>query len=128
MTVCPPVVSQYAAIAAFCDESVAELESHVRRYAVNRSLLLEALPELGFNDLAPADGAFYVYADIAHRTNDSQKWCTELLDATGVAVVPVLILIPHVEIKLSECLSPDRPKTSRLRSNGCAESEYRPRW
>lgn len=88
LTVCPPVVSQYAAIAAFCDESVAELESHVRRYAVNRSLLLEALPELGFNDLAPADGAFYVYADIAHRTNDSQKWCTELLDATGVAVVP----------------------------------------
>ncbi|WP_026306350.1 pyridoxal phosphate-dependent aminotransferase [Smaragdicoccus niigatensis] len=88
LTVCPPTVSQYAAIAAFTPESIAELDGHVRRYAVNRDLLLRGLPELGFRDLAPADGAFYIYADIAHRTNNSAKWCADLLDATGVAIVP----------------------------------------
>ncbi|MCE5290241.1 MAG: pyridoxal phosphate-dependent aminotransferase [Nocardiaceae bacterium] len=88
LTVCPPTVSQYAAIAAFTPESIAELDGHVRRYAVNRDLLLRGLPDLGFRDLAPADGAFYIYADIAHRTNNSAKWCADLLEATGVAIVP----------------------------------------
>lgn len=88
MTVCPPTVSQYAAIAAFTDQSVAELDAHVARYAVNRDLLLTGLPELGFADLAPADGAFYVYADIGALTADSTAWCSRLLQATGVALAP----------------------------------------
>jgi len=58
MTVCPPAISQYAAVAAFTDESKAELDAHVRRYAVNREVLLRGLPEIGITDLAPADGAF----------------------------------------------------------------------
>lgn len=88
MTVCPPAISQYAAVHAFGAEAKAELDSHVARYAANRQLLLTGLPKIGITELAPADGAFYVYADIAHLTDDSMRWCTEVLDATGVALAP----------------------------------------
>ncbi len=87
-TICPPVLSQYAAIAAFTPESYAELDGHVARYAGNRAVLLEGLPRLGIDRLAPADGAFYVYADIGHLTDDSYSWCLRLLDETGVATAP----------------------------------------
>jgi aspartate/methionine/tyrosine aminotransferase len=87
-TICPPVLSQYAAIAAFTPESYAELDGHVARYATNRELLLTGLPALGIDKLAPADGAFYVYADIAHLTDDSHAWCLRLLEETGVATAP----------------------------------------
>ncbi len=87
-TICPPVLSQYAALAAFTAESYAELDGHVSRYAANRAILLEGLPRLGIDRLAPADGAFYVYADIAHLTDDSYGWCHRLLTETGVAVAP----------------------------------------
>ncbi len=88
LTICPPAVSQYAAVAAFTEESYAELDSHVHRYRINRDLLLRGLPELGLGDLAPADGAFYAYADIGHLTDDSTAWCAELLKETGVALAP----------------------------------------
>ncbi len=87
-TICPPALSQYAALAAFTPESYAELDGHVARYAENRRLLLEGLPRLGLDKLAPADGAFYVYADIGHLTDDSYAWCLRLLDETGVATAP----------------------------------------
>ncbi|MBU3061156.1 pyridoxal phosphate-dependent aminotransferase [Nocardia sp. NEAU-G5] len=88
MTVCPPAVSQYAAVHAFDPESRRELDGHVRRYARNRALLLEGLPKLGITELAPADGAFYAYADIAHLTDDSTRWCADVLAHTGVALAP----------------------------------------
>ncbi|MGB2947742.1 MAG: pyridoxal phosphate-dependent aminotransferase [Rhodococcus sp. (in: high G+C Gram-positive bacteria)] len=88
MTVCPPAISQVAAIAAFTEASRAELDGHVRRYAVNRRILLDGLTAAGVTDLAPADGAFYAYADIAHLTDDSLAWCEEALARTGVAVAP----------------------------------------
>lgn len=88
MTVCPPAISQYAAIEAFSAESKVELDSHVRRYATNRELLLTGLPLLGITELAPADGAFYAYAHIGHLTDDSTAWCSDLLARTGVALAP----------------------------------------
>ncbi|MDQ2710177.1 MAG: pyridoxal phosphate-dependent aminotransferase [Actinomycetota bacterium] len=87
-TVCPPALPQYAALAAFDPASIAEVDGHVARYAVNRALLLDGLPRLGIEKLAPADGAFYVYADVRHLTGDSMVFCRELLAATGVAVAP----------------------------------------
>ncbi|MGO4255156.1 pyridoxal phosphate-dependent aminotransferase [Marmoricola sp. RAF53] len=87
-TICPPVLSQYAALAAFTPESYAELDGHVTRYAGNRALLLEGLPRLGIDRLAPADGAFYVYADVRHLTDDSYAWCHDTLAGTGVAMAP----------------------------------------
>jgi len=82
----PPTVSQHAGVAAF--DCLDELEANVRRYAENRALLLEALPKAGFTELASADGAFYIYADIGHLTNDSVEFCRRMLAETGVATTP----------------------------------------
>jgi aspartate/methionine/tyrosine aminotransferase len=85
-TICPPTLSQHAAIAAFSEESYAECDSHVARYAENRRILLDGLPGIGLGKLAPADGAFYIYADASHLTDDSMAFCRRMLDETGVAV------------------------------------------
>jgi aspartate/methionine/tyrosine aminotransferase len=87
-TICPPTLAQHAAVAAFTEASYAELDAHVERYAVNRRLLLDGLPTMGIDRLAPADGAFYVYADIGHLTDDSMSLCHRLLAETGVALAP----------------------------------------
>ncbi|MXG89136.1 pyridoxal phosphate-dependent aminotransferase [Nocardioides flavescens] len=87
-TICPPVLAQRACLAAFDDASYAELDGHVERYAANRRLLLDGLPGLGIDRLAPADGAFYVYADVAHLTDDTMAFCHDLLARTGVGIAP----------------------------------------
>lgn len=81
-----PSLSQLAACAAF--ECTEELDENVARYAANRELLLRELPLAGFDRLAPADGAFYLYADVAHLTNDSEAFCRQLLAETGIAIAP----------------------------------------
>jgi aspartate/methionine/tyrosine aminotransferase len=87
-TLCPPALAQHAAVAAFTPESYREVEAHVARYRANRDLLLAGLADLGIDRLAPADGAFYAYADVGHLTDDSMAFCRRLLDDTGLAVVP----------------------------------------
>ncbi len=87
-TICPPVLSQLAAVAAFTPEATDEAENNRRHYAVNRSLLLDGLPRIGIDRLAPTDGAFYVYADVSDFTNDSLAFCSKLLADTGVAIAP----------------------------------------
>jgi len=82
----PPAVSQHAAAAAF--DCQAELDANVARYAQNRELLLAQLPLAGFERLAAAEGAFYLYADITHMTNDSLGFCRRMLTETGVAATP----------------------------------------
>ena len=82
----PPTLSQHAGIKVFdCRD---DLDGFVARYAENRALLLERLPLAGFETLAPAEGAFYIYADIAHMTNDSEEFCRRMLAETGVAATP----------------------------------------
>ncbi|MBI1779680.1 MAG: aminotransferase class I/II-fold pyridoxal phosphate-dependent enzyme [Proteobacteria bacterium] len=82
----PPSLAQLAAVAAFGCR--AELDRNVARYAENRAILLQGLPEAGLDSLAPADGAFYVYADVGRFTNDSEAFCRRLLAETGVAITP----------------------------------------
>ena len=65
-----------------------ELEGHVATYRRNRELLLEALPSLGLEKIAPPDGAFYIYADVGRLTDDSLAFCKQLLSDTGVATAP----------------------------------------
>jgi aspartate/methionine/tyrosine aminotransferase len=84
--IAPPALSQHAAITVF--DCRAELDANVARYARNRALLLEELPKAGFDKLASAEGAFYLYADVAHMTNDSQDFCQRMLAETGVATTP----------------------------------------
>jgi aspartate/methionine/tyrosine aminotransferase len=81
-----PTLSQFAALAAF--DGTEELEAHVRRYRVNRDLLLAGLPKAGFDHLTRPTGAFYLYADIAHLTNDSVDFCQRMLREAGVAATP----------------------------------------
>jgi len=81
-----PAVSQSAAMAAF-DETLG-LDELVRGYRRNRDLLLSELPKMGLRDIAPPDGAFYLYADISHITNDSLSFCQSMLDEIGVAATP----------------------------------------
>ncbi len=90
--ICPPHASQIAALAALdCSD---ELEANRAVYAKNRALMLEGLPKAGFDRIAPPDGAFYVYADVSHLTDDSRVFAAEILDRAGVAVTPGLDFDP----------------------------------
>lgn len=82
----PPTLPQHAALAVFdCRD---ELDANVRRYARNRELLLNGLPEAGFDRLTPPDGAFYLFADVSRLTNDSRTFCSRMLAEAGVAATP----------------------------------------
>ncbi len=90
--ICPPHASQVAALAAMdCHE---ELQANMEVYRANRALMLEGLPKAGFDRIAPPDGAFYVYADVSHITDDSRAFAAEILDQAGVAVTPGLDFDP----------------------------------
>ncbi|MGV8966976.1 MAG: pyridoxal phosphate-dependent aminotransferase [Cellulomonas sp.] len=88
VALCPPALAQHAAVAAFSPAGYAAAEENVAAYAACRELLLARLPELGWTRVAPADGAFYLYADIADSGLDSITWCARLLDEAGVALTP----------------------------------------
>ncbi len=79
-------LSQMAAIYAFdCEE---EIKNIIQKYKINRDILIASLKQMGINNIAPCDGAFYIYADISHLTNDSMLFCKKLLNETGVALTP----------------------------------------
>ncbi|HEX7885363.1 MAG TPA: aminotransferase class I/II-fold pyridoxal phosphate-dependent enzyme [Phenylobacterium sp.] len=81
-----PSLAQHAGLVAMdCRD---ELEGNVATYRRNRELLLEALPSLGLEKIAPPDGAFYIYADVGRLTDDSLSFCKRLLRDTGVATAP----------------------------------------
>jgi aspartate/methionine/tyrosine aminotransferase len=82
----PSAIAQYAALEVM--ECEAELDAVVQDYARNRSLLLEALPAMGIDQLAPAEGGFFIYADLRHLTEDSVAFCRRMLHETGVVAVP----------------------------------------
>jgi len=120
-TVCPPALAQVAALGAFEESSYAQADGHVQRYAVNRGLLLDGLPRLGITRLAPADGAFYVHADVAHLTADSMDLTYRLLADTGVAVAPGLDFDPvdgHRSVRLSFAGSTDDVREALDRIGG----------
>ena len=81
-----PSLAQHAGLAAMDETEV--LEGHVAAYARNRERMLAALPALGLRSIAPPDGAFYIWADIGHLTDDSLAFCEQLLRDTGVATAP----------------------------------------
>ncbi len=90
--ICAPHASQVAALAALdCEE---ELQANLDIYTANRKLMLEGLPRAGFTNIAPPDGAFYVYADVSELTQDSRAFAAEILDRADVAVTPGLDFDP----------------------------------
>ncbi|MET1035475.1 MAG: aminotransferase class I/II-fold pyridoxal phosphate-dependent enzyme [Arthrobacter sp.] len=91
VALCPPAPAQYASIEAFTEESYAEAEGSVEEFARTRDTLLDNLGRLGWGRAAPADGAFYLYADLGDELEgfaDSAEYCSALLEGAGVALVP----------------------------------------
>lgn len=90
LAIAAPTLSQVAACSAFdCHD---ELHRNIERYRGNRQLLLDGLPKAGIDKLAPADGAFYVYANVSELCigdlGDSTALSTHWLDELGVASTP----------------------------------------
>jgi aspartate/methionine/tyrosine aminotransferase len=86
MFISAPHVAQVAAEAAF--DCIPELEANRARYARSRAALLAGLPAAGFDRIAPGDGAFYLWCDVGHLTNDSLEFCARMLDEAGIAATP----------------------------------------
>lgn len=82
----PSAVGQHAAIGALAASE--ELDERVQAFARNREVLLKALPAMGISEIAPPDGAFYLYADISPFGLDAVTFCARLLADTGVAITP----------------------------------------
>lgn len=89
-----PTLSQLAAVAAFSPEASAELDAHVVKYRDNLDLVLSRLPEIGVRQTVIPDGAFYVYPEISHLTDDSKQWALRALDEIGVVVTPGIDFAP----------------------------------
>ncbi|MCF2903731.1 aminotransferase class I/II-fold pyridoxal phosphate-dependent enzyme [Octadecabacter sp. CECT 8868] len=108
MFICPSHASQKLALHAM--ECATDLDVNVDVYRANRALMIEALPKMGLGKFAPPDGAFYVYVDVSDYTDDSVKFCSQVLEKAGVAVTPGLDFDPvegHKWVRLSYARSTD---------------------
>lgn len=90
MFICPPHAAQVAALGALSPEGRAELDRHREIYTRNRQILQDGLRQAGLVNTAPADGAFYIYADVSHLTDDTLAFAARILQEAGVAVTPGL--------------------------------------
>jgi aspartate/methionine/tyrosine aminotransferase len=86
LSISVPTLSQIAAEAAF--EGTEEMEAIKRGYVENRQILIEGLPQAGLSHFLPADGAFYLYADVSRFTADSFEFTKAMLEQAGVAATP----------------------------------------
>ncbi|MCV2891773.1 pyridoxal phosphate-dependent aminotransferase [Lentibacter sp. XHP0401] len=102
MFICAPHASQVAALAAF--DCTDELEANLEVYKANRAMMIAELPKAGLSNFAPPDGAFYIYVDVSHITNDSRALASDILAKAGVAVTPGMDFDPvrgHTTLRLS---------------------------
>jgi aspartate/methionine/tyrosine aminotransferase len=86
LSISVPTLSQIAAEAAF--DGCAEMEEVKRGYLENRRILIEGLPRAGLTKFLPADGAFYLYADVSDFTSDSLAFAGQMLEKAHVAATP----------------------------------------
>ena len=92
ISLCPPAAGQYAAIEAFSDDAYTESDAKVAEFARTRQLVLDNVDRLGWRNAAPADGAFYYYAQpsekiLAHYGN-TVAYAADMLQRAHVAVIP----------------------------------------
>ncbi len=83
-----PSLSQYAALEAFSEENLEELENRAAEFARRGEFLYRELRRLGFGIARKPEGAFYIYADCSKFTGDSYQFALDLLQQEGVAVTP----------------------------------------
>ena len=84
--ICSPHISQVAALEAMSCED--ELSQNLNIYRKNRQIIMDGLQQIGFENFAPPDGAFYFYIDISKYCDDSLSFCNDILDEVGVAITP----------------------------------------
>jgi aspartate/methionine/tyrosine aminotransferase len=92
LSISVPSLSQIAAEAAF--DGAAEMEEIKHGYQENRRILIEGLPKAGLSKFLPADGAFYLYADVSDFTSDSFEFAKQMLEQAHVAATPGLDFDP----------------------------------
>ena len=116
LSISVPTLSQVAAEAAF--EGAAEMEAIKRGYQENRRILIEGLPQAGLDTFLPADGAFYLYADVSKFTSDSFAFAGEMLEKARVAATPGVDFDPvhgHRFIRFSYARSADEMREAVAR-------------
>jgi aspartate/methionine/tyrosine aminotransferase len=86
LSISVPTLSQIAAEAAFAERD--QMETVKRGYEANRNILIEGLPKAGLSEFLPADGAFYLYADVSRFTSDSYEFARKMLEEAHVAATP----------------------------------------
>ncbi len=84
----PSTPAQYAALAAFSDETQDILQHRADEFRLRRDYLLAAITKLGFAVKIKPEGAFYIYANCEKYSNDSFSFCQKILEDIGVAVTP----------------------------------------
>lgn len=107
MFLTPSTLAQHAALAAMSQRE--DLERWVQVYARNRTRLIEGLAQMGIAGIEPPDGAFYLYADIGHITDDSLQFCVRAIDEIGVGLAPGIDFDTqdgHRYLRLSYAISP----------------------
>jgi aspartate/methionine/tyrosine aminotransferase len=95
LLICPPSLSQHAAIACFEADSIALYEARKAEFKRRRDYLVPALQALGFKIPVMPDGAFYVYADCTALTDNAEQFCLDLLYKAGVVITPGLDFGPY---------------------------------
>jgi len=116
LSISVPTLSQIAAEAAF--EGHLEMEEVKRGYLENRGILIAGLPQAGLTKFLPADGAFYLYADVSEFTSDSFKFASEMLEKAHVAATPGIDFDPvhgHRFIRFSYARSADEMREAVTR-------------
>ena len=121
MFICASSIAQHAALACFTPESLAIFESRKAEFHRRRDYIVPALRDLGFKIPVTPDGAFYVYADCSAFSNDAGAFTKDILNKTGVVVVPGLDFGSHtaghyIRVSYSTSMSQLEEAVSRLRS------------
>src|ERR1700737_2952901 len=114
-----PTLSQIAAEAAF--EGRAEMETIKHGYQENRRILIEGRPQAGLTKFLPADGAFYLYADVSAFTSDSFEFAKKMLEQAHVAATPGIDFDPvhgHQFIRFSYARSAEEMREAVARIGG----------
>jgi aspartate/methionine/tyrosine aminotransferase len=93
MFLTPSTPAQHVALAAMDERE--DLDRWVQIYAQNRVRLIAGLQALGLRGIVPPDGAFYVYADIGHITNDSLGFCVRAIEEIGLGLAPGIDFDPE---------------------------------
>ena len=83
-------MTQYAAIPALEGDADADIEMMRAAFEERKNIVVKSFNEIkGLSTIDP-DGAFYAFVNIKDVTNDSMKFCADLLEQKGVALVPGL--------------------------------------